>query len=345
LLTPRSVRNVVKSHVFDPPDFDPATTKTGTTNISSKVVVLIRYLRERFERPTDDKCIVFVDQRYTARLLAKLLLQPNIGTPHLRVGTLVGTRSGDAGDLNQSFRDQVLAMTSFRKGAINCLFATSVAEEGLDVPDCNLIIRFDLYTTLIQYIQSRGRARHVNSRYIHMYENGNQDHMQNILEVRKSEKILKTFCQSLPEDRLLTGNDIHMDHFLAKEKSHRVYKTPAGAKLTYKMSLMVLANFVDSLESGNETNLQPEYVITVQNKMFICEVILPAKSPITGSIGRPCTTKQVAKCSAAFETCLELVKGKHLDEYLLPVSSNRDPSFNLLIDQDILDLFLLLQTF
>lgn len=61
--------------------------------------------------------------------------------------------------------------------------ATSIAEEGLDIPDCNLIIRsailsniaetrelklsdnrFDLYDTLIQYIQSRGRARHTNSR-------------------------------------------------------------------------------------------------------------------------------------------------------------------------------------
>ncbi|PVH77250.1 ribonuclease III [Cadophora sp. DSE1049] len=159
-----------------------------------------------------------------------------------------------------------------------------------------------------------------------MYENGNQDHMQIIMEVRRNEKILKTFCQSLPEDRLLTGNDIDMDHFLAKEKSHRVYKTPAGAKLTYKMSLMVLANFVDSLESGNETNLQPEYVITVQNKMFICEVILPAKSPITGSIGRPCSTKQVAKCSSAFETCLELIKGKHLDDHLLPTFTKQLPA-------------------
>lgn len=46
----------------------------------------------------------------------------------------------------------------------NCFqFATSVAEEGLDIPDCNLVVRFDLYHTLIQYVQSRGRARHSDS--------------------------------------------------------------------------------------------------------------------------------------------------------------------------------------
>ncbi|KAH6696703.1 hypothetical protein BKA61DRAFT_563214 [Leptodontidium sp. MPI-SDFR-AT-0119] len=322
----QEAKDIVKAHVFDPPDYNPATTLKASSNISSKVVLLVRYLRERFERPTDDKCIVFVNQRYTARLLANLFMQPNIGTPHLKVGTLVGTRSGEAGDLNQSHRDQVLAMTNFRKGTVNCLFATSVAEEGLDIPDCNLIVRFDLYSTLIQYIQSRGRARHVNSRYIHMYEDGNADHLQIMLEVRKNEKILKTFCQSLPEDRLLMGNDYDMDHFLAKEKSHRVYKTSTGAKLTYKMSLMVLANFVDSLEHSNDTNLQPEYVMTVQNKQFVCEVILPLNSPIRGSVGRLCSTKQVAKCSAAFETCLELVKGKHLDEHLLPTFTKQLPA-------------------
>jgi endoribonuclease Dicer len=217
-------------------------------------------------------------------------------------------------------------MMNFRKGKINCLFATSVAEEGLDVPDCNLIIRFDLYTTLIQYIQSRGRARHVNSRYIHMCENGNQEHQQIITTVRRDENILKRFCNSLPADRMLTGNDFDMDYFLAKERSHRVYKTSQGAKLTYKMSLMVLANFVDSLPRGMDVNLQPEYVMTMQNKQFVCETVLPEESPIRGAVGRPASTKQVAKCSAAFETCLALIKGKYLDEWLCPTFTKQLPA-------------------
>jgi endoribonuclease Dicer len=218
-------------------------------------------------------------------------------------------------------------MMNFRKGVVNCLFATSIAEEGLDIPDCNLVIRFDLYTTLIQYIQSRGRARHTNSRYIHMYEEHNLDHIQIIQEVRRNEIILKRFCNALPENRLLTGSSFDMDHFLAKERSHRVYKVPeTGAKLTYKMSLMVLANFVDSLPRSPDSIPNPEYVITVQNKLFICEVVLPEASPIRGAVGRPCSTKQVAKCSAAFETCLLLRKGKYLDEWLLPTFTKQLPA-------------------
>ena len=82
---------IVKAHIFDPPDFEPQDTFVESKNLSSKVLLLIQYLRERFQRPTDDKCIVFVKQRYTARLLKILLSESKIRTRHLFVGTLVST--------------------------------------------------------------------------------------------------------------------------------------------------------------------------------------------------------------------------------------------------------------
>ena len=316
---------IVKAHIFEKPDYN--NDSLVSSNLSSKVVLLVQYLRERFERPTDDKAIIFVKQRYTAGLLARLFKHSHICTEHLRVGVLVGTRSGDSGELKVSFRDQVITMMNFRKGKINCLFATSVAEEGLDIPDCNLVIRFDLYTTLIQYIQSKGRARQANSRFIHMYESGNNEHASIIREVRLNEGVLEKFCRALPEDRKLEGKEGNIDHFLAKERSHRVYVVPeTGAKLTYKMSLMVLANFVDSLTPGPDSLANPEYIVTIQNKQYVCEVILPESSPIRGAIGRPHSTKAVAKCSAAFETCVLLREGKYLDQNLLPIFTKQLPA-------------------
>lgn len=217
-----------------------------------------------------------------------------------------------------TFRSQTLTMHKFRNGMINCLIATSVAEEGLDIPDCNLVVRFDLYSTVIQYIQSRGRARHVNSRYFHMVENHNEEHLRTIKEVVNHENILKNFASALPEDRKLTGNDFNMDYFLKKERTHRVFKVPAsGAKLTYRMSLTVLSAFVDSLPQAQESSLRVDYVVTTVNKQFICEAVLPQESPVRGAIGRPATTKQVAKCSAAFETCLFLYRNNYIDDFLI----------------------------
>ena len=57
-------------------------------------------------------------------------------------------------------------MGSFRKGDFNILVATSVAEAGLDIQKCNLVIRTEPPSTVIQNIQGRGRARYPGARYI-----------------------------------------------------------------------------------------------------------------------------------------------------------------------------------
>lgn len=78
----QSAHQIVMANIFASPEL-------SLSQLSSKVLKLADSLRERFERTTFDKCIVFVKQRYTAKLLADLFASPQIGTPHLRVGALV----------------------------------------------------------------------------------------------------------------------------------------------------------------------------------------------------------------------------------------------------------------
>ncbi|GAB1318894.1 Dicer-like protein 1 [Madurella fahalii] len=319
----REAYDLVEQHSFAQPSLDRG-------QLSSKVIQLISILRDQFQGTNNSRrCIVFVKQRNVASLLVDLLQQPDMRIPGLKPGLLVGSGSSENSWDSQKvgFRDQVLTIIKFKKGELNCIFATSVAEEGLDIPDCNVIIRYDLNDTLIQYIQSRGRARQEGSVYIHMVEQGNAKHRWKLSQNKVSEEALRKFCESMPEDRKLTGNNFNMDYFLRKEKGQKQYTVPeTGAKLNFKQSLICLASFVASLPHPPDANLTADYVVLPVPGGFQCEVMLPASSPIKGAIGKIYGSKAVAKCSAAYEMCLKLIKHKYLDQHLRPVFTKQLPS-------------------
>lgn len=242
----------------------------------------------------------------------------------------LGSGTREAGEQqNMNFKEQQRTVHQFHAGELNVLVATSIAEEGLDIPDCNMIVRFDLYHTMIQYIQSRGRARLRDSKYFHMVEIGNQEQTQRVLDNQEREERLRSFCLTLPEDRRLTGNDFNMDYFLRKEKTQRFYKTSKGARLDYKSSLLVLASFVASINYRSDVAVKADYIVRSVGSEFECEVILPEGSestPLKSAIGRRASSKQVAKCSAAYAACLELRKKGYLNDHLKPTFARRLPA-------------------
>ena len=119
----REVAEIVKNHTFPPLSFE-------DNSVSSKVICLNDYLNSVFERPTDARCIVFVKQRYTARLLTEIFKR--IGSPHMTLGLLIGTNSAEAGEMKVSVRQQVLTLMKFRKGDLNCLVGASLPKS---IPD------------------------------------------------------------------------------------------------------------------------------------------------------------------------------------------------------------------
>lgn len=308
----RTARDLVENHDFMEPREE---------LLSSKVQSLLRILRDSFKDPRARiRCIVFVEMRWTAKLLADLLQQSLVGIPALKVGVLMGANQED-GYLQNSFRQLLMTIIKFKAGELNCIVATSVAEEGLDIPDCNLIVRFDLYKTTIQYIQSRGRARQAQSTYIHMIEEGNKDHQRSIEQNTTNEDLLRKFCNSVPEDRQLKGSNFDMEYYLRKERNQRQFTIKSsGAKLTYKNSMSVLGDFLNSLRHQDDftvdMGLTADYIILSVEEGFHCEVVMPVISPVSGAIGRIHSSKQVAKCSAAFEVCMKLLNNKFLDENL-----------------------------
>jgi hypothetical protein len=68
----------------------------------------------------------------------------------------------------KSMTYQSKALINLKTGVSNLLFATDVAQEGLDIQRCNTIIHFDGPKTVIGFIQRRGRARSQKSIVLHL---------------------------------------------------------------------------------------------------------------------------------------------------------------------------------
>ncbi|NXL36440.1 DHX58 helicase, partial [Glaucidium brasilianum] len=122
-------------------------------------------LREHFQPLGTSRGIVFTKTRQSAHaLLSWLQDTATLHGQHVRAAVLIGAGySNQTKPMTQNEQQEVIKL--FRKGALNLLFSTSVAEEGLDIPECNIVVRYGLMTNEIAMMQARGRARAENSVY------------------------------------------------------------------------------------------------------------------------------------------------------------------------------------
>ncbi|KAG6020138.1 hypothetical protein E4U40_006382 [Claviceps sp. LM458 group G5] len=293
---------------------------------SSKLLALHGILSEAFSEKQTRRCIVFVQKRYIAFMLSDVFDQPGVRVEKMRCGYVVGSQSVSSSIANMSVREQLQTLFKFQTGEINCLFATQVAEEGIDVPDCDLIIRFDLHESAIQYIQSRGRARQAKSTYINMVEENNLKQKRQLLEASRDAIALRRFISILSADRKVADVAQSVDVELQGISQRVVHIPGTGAQLTYDSSVQVLAKFVSSL--SNSIDDHPEYVVTptYAGGRFIATVILPDSSPVKVFRGMPQRSKILARGSAALVACIDMIKRKFINEHLQPTLSKRLPA-------------------
>jgi ERCC4-related helicase len=120
-----------------------------------KLDALVELVRETLARPRDHppRILVFAQYRDTIQTIQSILELQGWAT-----GRFVGQATRDADDKGMNQKDQGRILTSFREGRFPILVASSVAEEGLDVPDVDLVVFFESVPSEIRAIQRRGRT-------------------------------------------------------------------------------------------------------------------------------------------------------------------------------------------
>lgn len=148
------------------------------------------------------KIIVFTQFRNTAKKIKEIIEQIQGITPNIFVGQ--GTRKSPKKEnsgpnkgirglekvpgMNQ--KEQKKILDKFRSGKINTLVATSIGEEGLDIPEVNTVIFYEPVPSAIRAIQRAGRtARLKEGKLIILITKGTRDEAYFYISKSKEKKM------------------------------------------------------------------------------------------------------------------------------------------------------------
>ncbi|PWY98424.1 hypothetical protein BCV70DRAFT_150616, partial [Testicularia cyperi] len=318
------------------------------SNCSDKILRLVEVLK-CFADEADSFCaIVFVERRQTASSLAELISRTP-GLEFIHAEWIVGHDSAVNSASGMDWQDQVEVLNRFRhRCPTNLLVATSIAEEGLDIQAANVVIRFDLFSRHISFLQSRGRARARNSKFILMAERGNLDHHKLIsnafhadearahwladVSSKSGAAVVDDADQYMDDEERQTWMqklqiEIDEDADAPYDSNLCIYEPDTGARLFPPDAPSLVSHYVATLQSEYLKDAVLAYQIDSDEKtatllgtpvQYTCRLQLPSNSAVREVSSGPCSSKKRAKRLAAFFACRQLRDLGELDQWLMP---------------------------
>ena len=121
--------------------------------IHNKMDKVKELVKEQIDLNPNSRIIVFASLRDSVRSISISLN----GINGVNAIPFVGQSSRE-GDDGMTQKQQISTLNKFREGELNVLVATSVGEEGLDIPSADRVVFYEPVASEIRTIQRRGRT-------------------------------------------------------------------------------------------------------------------------------------------------------------------------------------------
>ncbi|XP_049872216.1 endoribonuclease Dicer [Pectinophora gossypiella] len=277
--------------------------------------------------------IIFTKQRFTAKIIYNLLKEVKECNPKefgfLNHDFIVGFNINPFKCTREQFYTKKASQTAllkFSNKELNCIISTSVLEEGVDIPQCLLVLRYDPPLEYRSYIQSKGRARSSDSSYVVMInENDIEKFRKQYSAFQNTEKYIQKILVGNTEDR--SPPSPREIQGLYDEDEIPPYITECGQRLSSVQAISLLNRYCSVLPHDQFTVITPMWVEEkVQDKqrgtLKQIKIYMPIACPVKDFIaGEPMLQLKTAKRSAALNACIRLHQEGELDYVtLLPRS-------------------------
>ncbi|MFX0103837.1 MAG: DEAD/DEAH box helicase [Candidatus Hodarchaeota archaeon] len=121
--------------------------------VHPKIMRLKGILKDFTNENPDSRIIVFAHYRVTVKLIVNFLKENGF----TKITEFHGQQSSGRGK-GMSQKQQTEIIRDFHEGTFQILVSTSVAEEGLDIGECDLVVFYDVVPSEIRTIQRKGRT-------------------------------------------------------------------------------------------------------------------------------------------------------------------------------------------
>ncbi len=233
-----------------------------------KITEIKKIIKQEVENNSASKTIIFTQYRDTATIIKEQLEKENI-TSQIFVGQ---TKKGTTG-LSQ--KEQAQMLEQFKQGQFNVLISTSVGEEGIDIPQVDLVIFHEPVPSAIRQIQRRGRtARLEKGRMIMLITKGTRDESYRWAAQHKEKRMQFLLKDLSNKIKLETPKENTLNNYIKeenkikitadyREKNGEVLKKLIDEDVDVKLEMLDCTDYFVSDRIGIEVKTTADFVNSI----------------------------------------------------------------------------------